>query len=243
MSETVLLAREQEQRALEDVLKRRHPAVVIIAGTVGSGKTTLLRWAHARANELGWSTVPADSGQELSVGEETEPEAFLARVVPQATEDSSTFAPTTASGDDGIASADAMQTWQLLLLHRGPVSVFLDGFAPSDGFAAWLADSLLPQIRAHSLPVALLVAVESADTPAARALHADTTIELGPLAPEVIREHIESTVHGLGLDVGPHEMETYVRHLSVRPELLQGLIRLLTLTRPQGQKSTPRASV
>ena len=233
----LLLGRHAELDRILRRLDQRAPAFVLLTGETGAGKSSLLRAAASEAENKGWRTIGLNEGGfGLSVNPSMSEHLFVERVLELVREPASAWQRTPdVEAHVAIASREPWRSEVLGLARElgehAPLVVVIDGFRPSEDFAAAFI-RLAGRVRQGRSPILLLVGARPVEAELISRT-ADDVIELGPLDEEPIRRYFEE------LELVPEltraEIDSYVEHAVKRPDSAVALARVLTLAEVRTQ--------
>ncbi len=244
-----LLGRDAELGRFADLLRGRTPALVVVRAATGMGKTSFLRATEQLAHREGWTTARADAKGELEVTPQTTRKEFTARLrtllgLPShqalaagaGDYERGTAGPDRSSRirtqpnrrQQGFLDPLAEQLRDL----RGRVLLILDGYRPSEKFAAWFERTFLPDLERGEAQVITLLA----EAPHALALerlgfHVTAIIDLDALERAAVASYFRALGEHADPPLTPAEIETFAA-CADQPPLVAALVRLLSLSVP-----------
>jgi hypothetical protein len=227
----LIVGRDREIATIEEVLARRHPALIVVSGEVGVGKTFLSRQIEERAVTQGWQTVCYPSGGHLSISADTTTASIteLVRRVPVTAQTSTAdIVARTASSQEGApVSYDLVEQLRV----RAPLLFLIDGYRPSPELNAWFR-AAIDGLKQSAAAVIVLVAEITAQAEDLVSF-ADDVIRLEPLDADAVRQHFEREAGRLKIELSAAELDSYVQAVCRNMGALVPLIAVLQLARPR----------
>jgi hypothetical protein len=211
--EIQIVGRDAELGRATDLLERRAPALLLVAGDTGRGKTTFIRAVTRHARSEGWAVAQETLSGAHSVTPTMTPGDF----------------ETVVRASLGLSSSPAGTTLIEDLGRRAPVMIPIDGYRPNEAFAGWFLRSFLEPVRDSSKSIVTLIAERREELDDLVPV-ADETLTFGPLAQAPIRAHFARVGSSLAPPLGDTELEAYVTAGQKDVEALGALTRLLALT-------------
>jgi hypothetical protein len=228
-----LLGRQAQLDRVESLLHRAQSALVLVSGMVGMGKSCFLGETGARAKRQGWVLARKCKDEFLRITGETTEADFCTKLWCALDRPNSDTQPEEPQAEIPLD----------LLLGRlnalGQVLLLIDGYRANPTFTSWFGERFLATLKRGTTPVVVMVAEVSGELTTLTKF-ADETIQLGPLDRTEVHEYFSRLREQVAPPMKPEEMETYVEEAAVRPEILNGLLRLFRLvTRDEAAPSEP----
>jgi hypothetical protein len=213
-----LIGRGDELEELLSVVGRDAPGVVVLDGDPGMGRHALLAAACRQTHR---PLLPHGSLR-LYVETRTSTEGFVRWLRSALGRD--------AEGEAAPPSTDPSRVAELLG-SIAPAVLVLERYRPQRSVDRWLADAVLPALRAAE--VALTIAVlDPPATPTRLIARQDLRLTVGPLRPEDVEAGLASELAAARPPVEADELRAYVTAVATRPGIYDSLRRLLALEVP-----------